>query len=169
MVGTCLGARDPAVVVIVLPGQDVRGRGGCSGSVGSFCGLGRRRRHLHGGAVGQHGVDGLRFGGVDGQDIFGADLGNSVRMSALVRVRQLLGGVLGGFWWRLTPGGARVRLKRPDVDSGLLSGSAAQKPPSWASDLAKMCSMSVSLVLPGQEAGEGAVDTALGLHDAKFG
>ena len=76
---------------------------------------------------------------------------------------------LSDFWCRLTLGEARVRFKRSGANSVRVSGAAVQRLLSWASERAKMCLMSVSLMLSNQGAGVGAVDIALGYHDAKFG
>ena len=49
------------------------------------------------------------------------------------------------FWWRFTPGLARVRLSRSEANLRFVAASIAHIPLSCASEVATMCSMSVSL------------------------
>ena len=48
------------------------------------------------------------------------------------------------FWWRLTRGPASVRFRKSSENRLRVARSARQRPLSWASDRATMCSMSVS-------------------------
>ena len=75
---------------------------------------------------------------------------------------------LATFWCRLTLGDASVRFRRPDANSARVAGFAAQRPLSWASERAMMCSMSVSRMLSNHVPSVGTVDAAEFLDDAWF-
>ena len=51
---------------------------------------------------------------------------------------------------QFTVGPARVRFRRSDANAAFAPADAAHRPLSWASEVATMCSMSVSRVLPKQ-------------------